>query len=54
MSAFPHNDYRLDWERFCAAQSSDLSAELMLLLDATNGSDDDADQCLAAVVRRAS
>lgn len=53
MSAFPHNDYRLDWERFCAAQSSDLSAELTLLLDATNGSDDDADQCLAAVVRRA-
>ncbi len=53
MSAFPHNDYRLDWERFCAAQPLDLATELGLLLEATNGSDDVADQCLAAAVRRA-
>lgn len=53
MSTFPHNDYRLDWERFCAAQPCDLANELNHLLAATNGSEDTADQCLAGVVRRA-
>jgi hypothetical protein len=53
MSDFLSTNYRLDWERFCAAQPAAIAAELQALLDATHGNNDEADGHMAHVVGKA-
>lgn len=51
--SFGRQDYRADWETYCAARPHARASELRTLLDASQGNQDGADQVLADIVGRA-